>query len=299
MNLRCSLLNKVNFGPYLRPMNRLRSIFISTYLAFTVVVFVLSALTVAGGGQLDLWVSAFAAAAQVLAYFAWLYLAKVPRTSPGLMGFTVGIFAVTMYSVFRSYDAQSPSVAPMLAFTVMAGWMGYVAWYSDLGDRSADRITVGKKLPALRLKNLDGQEVSSEDWLGHKRLVIFYRGNWCPICTAQIGELRKFNSQFSAMGVGITLVSPQPQQKSLELAQREGMEYDFLVDEDNAAAKKLDILQEAALPAGLEVLGYGQDFPKPTTFALDEKGRVVYADLTTNYRLRPLPQDILKALSET
>jgi len=182
-------------------MNRLRSIFISTYLVFTVVVLVLSALTVSGGGQLDLWVSAFTAAAQVLAYFAWLYLAKVPRTSPGLMGFTVGIFAVTMYSVFRSYDAQSPSLAPMLAFAVMAGWMGYVAWYSDLGNRSAARITVGKKLPALRLKNLDGQEVSSEDWLGQKRLVIFYRGNWCSICTAQIGELRKFNSQFGAIGV--------------------------------------------------------------------------------------------------
>jgi peroxiredoxin len=279
-------------------MNRLRSIFISTYLVFTVVVLVLSALTVAGGGQLDLWVSAFAAAAQVLAYFAWLYLAKVPRTSPGLMGFTVGIFAVTMFSVFKSYDAQSPSVAPMLAFVVMAGWMGYVAWYSDLGNRSADRINVGKKLPALRFRDLEGQEVSSEDWIGQKRLVIFYRGNWCPICTAQIGELRKFSRQFDALGVRITLVSPQPQQKSRELAQREGMDYDFIEDVDNAAAKKLGILHEAALPIGLEMLGYGPDFPKPTTFALDENGRVVYAELTTNYRLRPLPQDILKALSE-
>ena len=68
------------------------------------------------------------------------------------------------------------------------------------------------------------------------------------------------------------------------------------MDKKNAAAKALGILSESGLPAGLELLSYEGDVPKPTTFVLDEKGKVIYADLTDNYRVRPRPQDILKAL---
>lgn len=276
--------------------SRLKSIFLPVFVTFSVAVMVVAALAVAGGGNMSIWVSVFAASAQVVVFFAWLHLAKVPRTSPGLMGFTVGIFVATMYSVFTSYDQQLPSAAPLLAFVVMVGWMGYVAWYSDLGDRSGERIRVGKRLPTIRLQNLTGGTVSSDDWKGGRRLIIFYRGNWCPICTAQVGELRKFEGRFQEMGVRITLVSPQPQAKSMELAQREGMEYDFLSDPDNTAAEKLGIVQEHGLPAVYSMLGYGSDVPMPTTFALDEQGKVTYADLTTNYRVRPRPEDILRAL---
>ncbi|MCF8258978.1 MAG: peroxiredoxin family protein [Flavobacteriales bacterium] len=278
-------------------MNRLKSIFLPVFVAYSVIVMSVSALAVTGGGNLTIWVSVFAASAQVAVYFAWLYLTKVPRTSPGLMGFTVGIFAVTIYGVFASYDQQSPSAGPLLAFLVMVGWMGYVTWYSDLGDRSADRIVEGKKLPTIQLETMEGVKIGSDDWAGQKRLVIFYRGNWCPICTAQIGELTGFRTRFEELGVRITLISPQPQAKSHELAQREGMDFDFLSDPDNVAAKKLGILHEWGLPAGFEMFGYDRDVPKPTTFAIDGKGKVVYADLTTNYRVRPLPQEILKALS--
>lgn len=278
-------------------MNRLKSLFLTLFMVLSTVVMAVAAMVVATGGHLSIWVSVFAASAQVVVYFSWLYLAKVPRTSPGLMGFTVGIFVATMYSVFTSYEQQSPSIAPLLAFVVMVGWMGYTTWYSDLGDRSSNRIKVGRKLPDLTLVNLKGEAVQTREWAGHKRLVIFYRGNWCPICTAQIGELRKFKHQFAELGVMVSLISPQPPAKSGELAQRDGTDFEFLFDPDNASARKLGILHPDALPVGFGILGYGRDMPKPTTFALDENGKVVYADLTANYRLRPHPKDILAALA--
>lgn len=277
--------------------DKLKPLFLSIFIVLSVGVMVGSALTLSLGGDLGLWAGTFAASAQVVAYFAWLFIAKVPRTSPGLMGFTVGIFVATMYSVFKSYDQQLASVAPMLAFIVMLGWMAYVIWYSELGDRTGERIKVGKKLPTIRLTDLDGKTVSSEEWSGQKRLVIFYRGNWCPICTAQIGELRKFRTQFDELGVRITLISPQPEYKSAALADREGMDYDFFTDSGNMAARTLGILHEGGLPMGLQAFGYDTDMPKPTTFVLDEKSKVVYADLPTNYRLRPLPKDIIQSLS--
>ncbi|MDB4678347.1 redoxin domain-containing protein, partial [bacterium] len=111
-------------------------------------------------------------------------------------------------------------------------------------------------------------------------------------------ELTDFEKQFEELGVKITLISPQSHEKSRNHAKRVGMNYDFLVDVENRAAKILGILHEGGLPTGLQALGYETDVPKPTTFVLDENGKVIFADLTTNYRLRTKPEDILEALGK-
>jgi peroxiredoxin len=277
--------------------NRLKSWFLTSLVTYSVVVTMVGVIMLATGrGESSIWIAVTIAAAQVAFYFAWLYLAQVPRTSPGLMGFSMGVFVATMYSVYASYSLQMASVAPLLAFIALSGWLGYVAWYSDLGDRSKDKIKLGKKLPNIPLQDYEGKSLNSDDWIGEKRLVIFYRGNWCPICTAQVNELRKFDKQFKELGLKVTLISPQSHEKSRRHAKKVGMDYDFLVDADNEAAKKLGILHTSGVPKGFEVLGFDSDVPKPTTFVLDEKGKVVFADLTTNYRVRPRPEDILAAI---
>jgi peroxiredoxin len=278
-------------------MNRLKPIFLTVFLAFSILTMAVAALTVTAGGNIAVWVSVFAAAAQVVAYFAWIFLANVPRTSPGLVGFTVGIFLATIYSVFTSYEQQVPSAAPLLAFVVMIGWMAYTTWYSELGDRTADRIKEDKRLPKINLQTIEGKAITSDEWLGTKRLVIFYYGNWCPICMGQLAELRKFAERFAENGVKITLVSPQPETNSRQLAEKYGPLMEFVVDKDSAAAKALGILHDAGVPAGLQMLGYDQDMPKPTAFILDEKGRVLYVDLPENYRVRPRPEDMLKVVA--
>lgn len=277
--------------------NLLKSWFLSTLVTYSVVVTEIGIFFLTTkSGPTSIWIAVTIANAHIAIYFARLYLAHVPRTSPGLSGFSIGIFVATLYSVYTSYQLQIASAAPLLAFLALAGWLAYVAWYSELGDRSKEKIKEGKKLPTIPLEDYDGNKLTSDDWKGQKRLVIFYRGNWCPICTAQVKELGDFDAKFKELNVRITLISPQSHQKSKNLAKRNGMDYDFLVDVDNAAAKKLGILQEHGTPKGFEVLGYQTDVPKPTTFVIDEKGKVVFADLTTNYRLRTKPEDILAAI---
>ncbi len=278
--------------------NKLRSVFLVAFVAYAAIVTVVGIVLISNGADRSLWLGVTVATATVSIYFARLYLSHVPRTSPGLMGFSFSIFGATLYSIFQSYDQQLASAAPILAMLCLSGWAAYVAWYSDLGDRSSDRIKVGKRLPTIHLEDYNGNKLSSDDWKGQKRLVIFYRGNWCPICTAQVKELADFEKQFNDLGVRITLISPQSHQKSLSHAKKVGLDYDFLVDGGNDAAKTLGILAENGLPAGFQALGYDTDVPKPTTFVLDENSKVIFADLTTNYRLRTRPEDILAALNK-
>lgn len=277
--------------------NVLKSWFLSSLVTYSVVVTLVGIyFLITETGPFPIWVAVTVSAGQIAIYFARLYLVSVPRTSPGLAGFSIGIFVATLYSVYTSYQLQIASAAPLLAFISLAGWLAYVAWYSEFGDRSKTKIKEGKKLPNIPLEDYDGNKLFSDDWSGQKRLVIFYRGNWCPICTAQVKELADFEKEFNEMGVRITLISPQSHQKSKNHAKRVGMDYDFLVDVNNQAAKKLGILQENGTPKGFEMLGYQTDVPMPTTFVVNEVGKVIFADLTTNYRLRTKPEDILTAI---
>lgn len=277
--------------------NKIKSWFLTLLVTYSVIVTAVGAYAlVTHQGSSSVWLAVTMAAAQIALYFARLYLVQVPRTSPGLTGFSFGIFAATLYSVYTSYQEQMASAAPLLALVALSGWMAYVAWYSDLGDRSKDKIKEGKKLPRIPLEDYDGNRLTSDDWAGQKRLVIFYRGNWCPICTAQVNELGNFENELKELGLKVTLISPQSHEKSRRHAKKIGMDYDFLVDVNNEAAKTLGILHADGVPKGFEVLGFEPDVPKPTTFVLNEAGKVVYADLTTNYRLRPKPEDIFAAL---
>lgn len=49
---------------------------------------------------------------------------------------------------------------------------------------------------------------------------------------------------------------------------------------------------------GMEVLGYDSDTVMPTVIMTDATGKILFADLTDNYRLRPEPETFLKVFSQ-
>ena len=203
---------------------------------------------------------------------------------------------VTLYSLYSSYNLGVASPAPLFALLSLVGWASYVGWYSHLGERKETKLKVGKNLPKLELENYAGQKASSEDWQGESSLIIFYRGNWCPICTAQIQELIEYEDKFDGLGVKMRFISSQAHKKSENFAKRTGMKADFLVDPKNKVATKLGILHKGGLPLGFQVFGFETDMAKPTIIITDEKGKIKFLDLTKNYRLRPTPGELLTAI---
>ncbi|MCG8612348.1 MAG: redoxin domain-containing protein, partial [Pseudomonadales bacterium] len=129
-------------------------------------------------------------------------------------------------------------------------------------------------------------------------LIIFYRGNWCPLCMAQIKEVSAQYQQLADLGVAVALVSPQPHENTRNLAKKFSVPFKFLVDTENAAAKKLGIFAEDGTPKGLELLGYDSDTVMPTVIITDAQGNIIFADLTDNYRVRPEPDTFIQILKE-
>jgi peroxiredoxin len=89
-------------------------------------------------------------------------------------------------------------------------------------------------------------------------------------------------------------VSPQSHANTRALAARHDVPFRFLVDPDGRAAGQLGILHEAGVPLGIP--GYAPDTVFPTAIVTDADGRILLADQTDNYRVRPEPWTFLAAL---
>jgi len=188
-----------------------------------------------------------------------------------------------------------PDLGPLTANLVLTlGLVLYLYWYSEFGVGESAFLKAGERLPDFEAWE-SGRPVSSRDLRGTPVLVLFYRGNWCPVCTAQIDELVAQYGQLAQRGISVVLISPQPDGHTQAVAQRVRLPFRFWEDRDNVAARQLGIVDPAGLPLGMEALGYGPDTPVPTALLVDEQGRIVYSDQAENYRIRPEPREYLEA----
>lgn len=172
----------------------------------------------------------------------------------------------------------------------------YVLWYSRLGRRVCPALMPGRPLPDLELTDEDGRPVRTHDFLGQPILLMFYRGNWCPFCVAQIRELSARYAELEERGVAVLLVSPQSHVHTRSIAERFDIAAHFLIDVDGRVARELGILHAAGVPAGFEVLGYAKDTVYPTVVVAGPDGTILWADQTDNYRIRPEPDTFLAVL---
>ncbi|PCJ22323.1 MAG: hypothetical protein COB04_00365 [Gammaproteobacteria bacterium] len=225
---------------------------------------------------------------------------RVVRTSKNLNSLMAVIAAASALAIVGArldVTAQGNWIPVTYALVVgLAGFLVYVYWYSRFDRSNNQVIEIGRSLPAFSLMDYEGNEYHDKDFKGKTTLFMFYRGNWCPLCVAQVKELVAEYKELIALGVDVVLVSPQSQRNTRQLAKKFDVAFKFMVDEDNKVAEILDILNTSGTPAGLGLLGYESDTVLPTVFIIDQQGKIVYADLTDNYRVRPETEDFLKVL---
>ena len=274
----------------------LKSVFVSLYLVMVVALTGYAAFALPHGGDLFAWTGVLLTTAPFLVVLGWIMATRaVARTSARLPGVTVlavlGL-ALTLWSAaYRGAGAEMP----VLAALGLVGFLLYSYWYSSLGPR-ASQIVIGERLASITLRNAAGVEISSDAWRGRPSILIFFRGNWCPLCMAQIKELASHYRDIEALGVRTALISPQPHENTAALARTHNVHFEFYSDKGNAAARALGIDHPGGLPAGMQALSYESDTVLPTVIITDARGVVVWAHETDNYRVRPEPETYLDVL---
>jgi peroxiredoxin len=95
--------------------------------------------------------------------------------------------------------------------------------------------------------------------------------------------------ELEARGVEVLAVSPDPNQRSQELAERLRVNYRFLADPDLSVTRRLGLVHPGGGPGG-------RDVPRPATILVDRDGVVRWTAFSRNYQLRPDPKDVMRAV---
>lgn len=201
-------------------------------------------------------------------------------------------FSSALVAAFNFSAESAPGIVALVATVI---FLLYVFWYSRFGRFPDARIDVGSTLPEFEVHDLDGNVVRSSDLRGSPAVFLFYRGNWCPLCMAQIDELVERYQAMDKLGISVCLISSQPHEQSKALAEKLGVPFRFLVDTDNKAAEALDIKVLNGVPTGVPG-NYEPDTVMPTLVVTSANGTIVFSDQTDNYRVRPEPDIFLAIL---
>jgi peroxiredoxin len=274
--------------------------------ALFVVIYPMLVVLIAAG---SIWGLAFSGAAMAWAGalltvlpFIGLYLratrsGSLARTShrlPLLSAITLlgGAVAVYGYAI-NGPDASLPLSAAAVG---IAGFFLFDFWYSSFGRTINEALSVGSTLPDFSARDLEGRTVRASGMRGRPVLYMFYRGNWCPFCMAQVREIMERYREIADLGAEIVLISPQTTELTQRVAEMFDLPCHFWVDGGLEAATQLGLRHENGVPAGPLARRYGNDTVLPTVIITDENGRILFTDQTDNYRVRPDPTVFLRVL---
>jgi peroxiredoxin len=236
------------------------------------------------------WVGALVAVAPLAVFMSSLVLFQRARTSRN----QYPLLALALVGTVVSFVGFESPASWYALFLGLIGTFAYVFWYSILDRPVQSVLSVGATLPELELFDDEGNPVTAT--AGKHGLYMFIRGNWCPLCMAQVKEIAAQYRELEARGVEVFLISRQSAANTRALAKRFDAPIRFCVDEDGRLARQLGIEHLGGVPFLMEPLGYDADSVLPTVLITDPSRRIIFSDLTDIYRVRPELSAFLAAL---
>ncbi|WP_084039093.1 redoxin domain-containing protein [Demequina sp. NBRC 110053] len=176
----------------------------------------------------------------------------------------------------------------------LATTLGYTAWFARQHTPSPV-VALGAPLPAFPLQTVEGEEVGSAALTHQPHVILFYRGEWCPFCVAQITAIADQYRELSSRGVRVALISNRRAEETEALSRRFDAPMDFYVDAGGAAAQALDIVQSGGTPVTYDG-GTGGDTVVPTVIITREDGTVAWLHHADDHRIRPEPSVYLEVI---
>ncbi len=124
----------------------------------------------------------------------------------------------------------------------------------------------GKKAPAFKGIDQNGNTVASADFKGRKWVLYFYPQDNTPTCTVQACNLRDNFDALKKNGISIVGISPDEVKKHKKFEEKFALPFTLLADTDRTIIDKYGVWGEKML-YGKKYMGLHR-----TTFLIDEKG---------------------------
>lgn len=163
----------------------------------------------------------------------------------------------------------------LLGIVVVGGILGF-----SMGSR-ADLVPTGQSAPDFTAITSDGSTVHLSALKRHKRVVlVFYPGDYTPVCTAQLCSFRDTWKALQAEDAVVYGINPALQSRHAGFAAQNRLPFPLLVDRGG------DIARSYGCRALFGII-------KRTVYVIDRRGNVVWSE-----RGNPSPGDILRVLHD-
>jgi peroxiredoxin len=178
----------------------------------------------------------------------------------------------------------------------------------DAAKIAAQALQPGDAMPAFLLPNAEGELVDSAELLAAGPIVVsFFRGGWCPYCSATLDAMQAVLSEVTAAGATFVAMTPETGGRALATKRAHGLHYQVLADVDLAIAMAFGIvfrtppLYEALLRrTGVDLAERTGNpawlMPLPATFLVRRDGVIARSWVDIDFTRRAEPADIVAAL---
>ncbi len=189
------------------------------------------------------------------------------------------------------------------------------AWFNADNDRlvrglidsgaAKNALKEGDTVPDFMLPNAEGGLVQSSALVGRNPVVLaFYRGMWCPYCSAELNALADAAPRLKAAGAEVVAITPEIGGAALKTKKERDLKFEILCDVDNGVAMQFGLvyripgdIQPSYLKFNVKLpLIYGNDswmLPIAATYVVGRDGRIAYAYVNPDYRERCDPESLI------
>ena len=167
-------------------------------------------------------------------------------------------------------------------------------------------LAVGAKVPMFTAEDQFGDSYKLSEALkkGHV-VILFYRGQWCPVCNRYLSQVQDSIQQIYSMGASVIAISPEKPELLQKTQEKTKADFVLLHDKDFKIGEAFDVvfmpdakqinMYNVQLNAHLEEASSDGTarLPVPATFILDKNGVVVWKQFNPDYKIRASVKEIL------
>jgi len=182
--------------------------------------------------------------------------------------------------------------------------MGY-----DLEKGRPEGLKVGMKAPDFKLNSSEGESVRLSDELKKQPVVlIFYRGQWCPVCTRYLSGLQENLPKIVAKGAKVIAITPETNENIAKTIEKAGTDFTILSDVDMSVTgdykglfSVTDDYQDKIRTKLESDIAFNNgkteaQLPVPATYVIGQDGVIKFAQFDLDYNSRASADDIVKHL---
>lgn len=181
----------------------------------------------------------------------------------------------------------------------------------DTNFRQPEGLHSGQKAPEFQSITDQGDQVNLKELLKEGPVVLmFYRGQWCPVCNQYLKGFEDSLDLIREKGAKVVAVTPETPANARKMREKTGTSITIIPDTTESIMKQYGVnfrvtsayAQKIEEGFGTAIAANNNDkearLPVPATYLIDQKGNIAWRFFNPNYKKRASVKAITEQLDK-